>query len=89
MGCLGQTRLHEEYGFYFLGLTAQPATMRALPPVGVQRRVLQLGVKGAQCDSLLAHHSGLSVAEDSGATDEKATTSTHIWKQPGHFTSIK
>ena len=33
--------------------------------------------------------SGLGVAEDSGATDEKATTSTHIWKQPGHFTSIK
>ena len=33
---------HRFSSIYFLGLTAHPATMRALPPVGVHRRALQL-----------------------------------------------
>ena len=38
---------------------------------------------------LLAHNGRLGVAEHGGTTRERIASSIHIWKQPGHFTSMK
>ena len=54
------------YPIYFLGLTEHPATILALPPVGVQSRALQLSITDHLNDLLITHDDSLGVAEHSG-----------------------
>ena len=55
---------------YFLGLTAHPATMRALPPVGVQSRALQLKLNHQSKHILIAHNNRLGMTEHGGTIND-------------------
>ena len=74
---------------YFLGLTAHPATIRALPPVGVQSRALQLKVNHQSKRVLIAHNNRLGMTEHSGTINYSNVSNPYMLKQPGHRTSIK
>lgn len=64
--------------------------MRALPPVGVQSRALQLRISRGDKNLLLADNSGLGMAENGRATRIRASRSKfYMVRHPGHFTSMK